>query len=77
MSTQMTSQFCPPICPQYAGSMGCSVHSYTETAWPLKAQGLPDDGVTETSAMEVQMVALGTLYPVEAEKYDFNLNKLY
>ena len=23
------------------------------------------------------MVALGTLYPVEAEKYDFNLSKLY
>lgn len=76
-SVQMTSQFCPPICPQYSGSMGCCVHSYTETARTLKAQGLPDDGVTETSAMEVQMVALGTLYPVEAEKYDFNLSKLY
>lgn len=45
--------------------------------WPLKVQGLPDDGVAETSAMEVQMVALGTLFPVEAEKYDFNLSKLY
>lgn len=57
--------------------MGCCVHSDTETAWPLKARGLPDDGVAETSAMEVQMVALGTLYPVEAEKYDFNPSKLY
>ncbi len=57
--------------------MGSCVHAHTETARPLKAQGLPDDGVTETSAMEVQMVALGTLFPVEAEKYDFNLSKLY
>ncbi|CAB1442100.1 unnamed protein product [Pleuronectes platessa] len=39
----------------------------------LKAKGLPDDGGDETSAVEVQMVALGTLDPVEAEKYDFNL----
>lgn len=74
---QMTSRFCPLICPQYAGSIGCSVHSDTETAWPLKATGFPDDGVDETSAVEVQMVALGTLYPVESEKYDFNLSKLY
>lgn len=66
---QMTSQSCP----LYTGSMGCCV----QTAWPLKARGLPDDGVTETSAMEVQMVALGTLHAVEAEKYDFNLSKLY
>lgn len=73
----MTSQCCPPICPQYTGSMGCCVQSYTETGWPLKAHKLPDDGVTETSAMEVLMVALGTLYTVEAEKYDFNLSKLY
>lgn len=65
----MTSQSCP----LYTGSMGCCV----QTAWPLKARGLPDDGVTETSAMEVQMVALGTLHAVEAEKYDFNLSKLY
>lgn len=73
----MTSWFCPPICPLYTGSMGSSVHFDMETAWPLKAKGLPDDGVDETSAVEVQMVALGTLYPVEAEKYDFNLSKLY
>ncbi|KAI3373961.1 hypothetical protein L3Q82_022527, partial [Scortum barcoo] len=58
---------------EHVGSMDCCVHSHTETACTLKAQRLPDDGVTETSAMEVQMVALGTLYPVEAEKYDFNL----
>lgn len=57
--------------------MGCSVHSDTEIGMAPKGQGLPDDGVDETSAMEVQMVALGTLYPVEAEKYDFNLSKLY
>lgn len=54
-----------------------AVFTLIQTAWPLKARGLPDDGVAETSAMEVQMVALGTLYPVEAEKYDFNLSKLY
>lgn len=57
--------------------MGRCVHRDTETARPPKAQGLPDDGVAETSAREVQMVALGTLYPVEAEKYDFKLSKLY
>lgn len=56
--------------------MGYCVHSDTETAWALKAQGLLDDGVHETSAMEVQMVALGTLDPVKAEKYDFNSSKL-
>lgn len=56
--------------------MGYCVHSDTETAWALKAQGLLDDGVHETSAMEVQMVALGTLDPVKAEKYDFNPSKL-
>lgn len=57
--------------------MGFSVHSDTEIGMAPKGQGLPDDGVDETSAMEVQMVALGTLYPVEAEKYDFNPSKLY
>lgn len=57
--------------------MGYCAHSNTETAWALKAQGLRDDEVDETSATKVQMVALGTLYPVKAEKYDFNPSKLY
>ena len=48
--------------------MGCNVPSDMETARPPEARGLRDDGVDETSAMEVQMVALGTLCPVEAEK---------
>lgn len=61
----------------FTGSMGCCVHSDSEIVRPQKAQGLPDDGVAETSVMEVQMLALGTLFPVEAEKYDFNLSKLY
>lgn len=42
---------------------------------PEGPQGLPDDGVTETSAVEVQMGSPGCA--AEAEKYDFSLSKLY
>ncbi|KAM7397552.1 hypothetical protein PAMA_005723 [Pampus argenteus] len=50
----------PPVreCPleiagaEFSGSMGCCVHSDTETAWPLKAQGLPNDGVADASVIE-------------------------
>lgn len=47
--------------------MARCVHCDRVTARPLRAKiDLPDDGVGETSAVEVQPVALGPQLPVEA-----------
>lgn len=48
---------------------------FTDSGSPRRPRGLPDDGVTETSAVEVQMGSLGCA--AEAEKYDFSLSKPY
>lgn len=57
--------------------MARCVHCDRVTARPLRAKiDLPDDGVGETSAVEVQPVALGPQLPVEAEKCDFSLSEL-